>query len=251
MSETTHNPHRILLTGSAGSMGRVIGPALVGRGHFVRGFDREASEGVSESCVGDLTDAAAVRAAAEGVDTIVHLAAYPDPADFVQVLVPANVVGLYHVMDAAVREGVGRVVLASTAQVVTGLTVRPWRIEDGTAPTNLYALTKVWAESMGEMYARRHGLSVLAVRIGWFVRNPEEARRLVELKGEALYFSPPDTVRFHAAAVESDRPGPGEFAAVFATSRPLGEAIADPQPARDVLGYEPQDTFPEHLGFEY
>jgi hypothetical protein len=30
-------------------------------------------------------------------------------------------------------------------------------------------MTKVWAETLGELYARVHGLSVVLARIGWFV----------------------------------------------------------------------------------
>ena len=90
------------------------------------------------------------------MDTIIHLGAYPNPADFIDVLLGPNVVGLYHICEAAKDLGVERLVLASTLQVVTGhqFADRPVRIEDGPAPVNYYALTKAWAEVTGDMYAR-------------------------------------------------------------------------------------------------
>jgi hypothetical protein len=39
-------------------------------------------------------------------------------------------------------------------------------------------MTKVWAETLGEMYARVHGLSIIIARIGWFVRNEAEAEAM-------------------------------------------------------------------------
>ncbi len=253
VSDSTANPRRVLLTGASGAMGRVIGPGLVERGHFVRGFSRRPAEGFTEMHTGDLTDRHAVERAVAGMDTIVHLAAYPNPADLIDVLLEPNVIGLYEVMRAAVEHAVRRVVLASTIQVVSGLKdrARPRRIADGTAPTNHYALTKVWAEAMGEMYARQHGLGVLAVRICWFVRNASEARRLEAMRCEDLYFSPPDAVRFYTCAVEAGRPAPGEFTAVFAASKPRREPVVDLEPARQRIGYEPQDIWPRNLGFEY
>ena len=109
------------------------------------------------------------------MDAVVHLGAYPNPADFIEVLLGPNVVGLYHVCEAAAEFGVPRLVLASTVQVTTGhkFRDRPVTVEDGPAPVNHYALTKVWAEAAGDMYARVHSLSVISVRIGWFPRNTE------------------------------------------------------------------------------
>ena len=58
----------VLVTGSAGRIGRAVVRELKSRGHFVRGFDLVATPGADESVVSDLADAAAVRRAAEGVD---------------------------------------------------------------------------------------------------------------------------------------------------------------------------------------
>ena len=71
------------------------------------------------------------------MDTVVHLGAYPNPADFVDVLLGPNVVGLYYICEAAVEFGVKRLILASTVQVTTGhkFRDRPVKVEDGPAPS--------------------------------------------------------------------------------------------------------------------
>jgi uronate dehydrogenase len=138
-------------------------------------------------------------------------------------------------------------VLASSIQVVGRRpdASGPVRVTDR-SPGNHYALTKVWAEQMGEMYARRFGLSVLAVRIAWLVRNGEEARRMLQHVRPELYLSAHDAGRLFALAVEAKDIG---FEVVYATSIG-GEARFDMEPARRLLGYEAQDRWPEGLGFE-
>jgi len=185
---------------------------------------------------------------------VIHLGAYPNPADFINVLLGPNVVGLYYICEAAKDFGVKRLILASTLQVVTGhrqeQSDRSVKIEDGPAPVNHYALTKAWAEIAGDMYARVHNISVVSVRIGWLPRNPDEAKRLVENPmGKDVFFSHEDAKRFHERCVESDAPGPGESVILFATSKPLHQERLDLEPSRRIIGYEPQDTWPEGLPF--
>jgi uronate dehydrogenase len=245
-------PRRVLVTGSTGAIGRPLTHYLLARGHTVRGFARRPSPGLDDYVEGDLNDREAVRRAVDGVDTVVHLGAYPDAADFIEVLLQPNVVGLYHVCEAAVEFGVRRLVLASSVQVISGHRSidRPVKVEDGPAPVNHYALTKAWAELAGDMYARVHNLSVISVRIGWFPRNTGECRRLAASpRGPDIFLSHDDCNRFHALCVESSDPPPGTAVILQASSRPVGRSRMDLESARRVIGYVPQDTWPEGLPF--
>ncbi|MGE3913911.1 MAG: hypothetical protein AB7K36_31495, partial [Chloroflexota bacterium] len=113
-----------------------------------------------------------------------------------------------------------------------------------------YALTKVWAEATGDMYARVHNLSVISVRIGWLPRDTADARRLAASeRGRDIFFSHDDSDRFLTLCVESENPPPGTSVILQATSRPVGQARMSLDLARQVIGYEPQDTFPEGLPF--
>ncbi|MBM3214123.1 NAD(P)-dependent oxidoreductase [Candidatus Poribacteria bacterium] len=244
---------RILVTGSAGALGRAASVALLQRGHWVRAFDRVASPHASEVRVGDLTDKDAVERSVEGVDTVVHLGATPDEADFIAELLPNNIVGLYRVCEAVRAEGVQRLVLTSSGQVAWGSPkygeqgYEPIAVEDGIAPVNMYGITKVLAEAMGEMYSRCHGLSVVVVRPGWLPREPWHVAAMSRSRqAQAQYFSPGDVGRFFVRAVET----PGiRIAVVNATSRPNGPAVWDITTARELLGYEPEDTYPQGLPF--
>lgn len=243
----------ILVTGSTGAVGKPVVERLVAAGHRVRGFARRPTPGLEDSVVGDLADGEKVREAVEGMDMVIHLGAYPNDADFIDVLLEPNVRGLYHVCAAAREFGVKRLVLASTLQVVGGgwKGNRPVRIADGVKPMNHYALTKVWGEEMGRMYARLHQLSVVNARIGWLPRHAEGARRLEERGGMNVYLSHNDAARFFERCVISERPQAGECATVFALSKPQTAEVLELDTAREWLGYEPVDTFPEGLNFAY
>lgn len=242
----------ILVTGSAGAIGRAAVNGLVAAGRQVRGFDRTPTPGLKDFVVGDLTDRDAVQRAASGVGGVVHLAAFPDDDDFLRYLVPSNIVGLYNVLEAARTSGVKRVVLASTGQVVWWrLLEGPWPLEVDIpySPRDWYAVTKIAAEAAGQAYARNHAMSILAIRLGWFPRTREHAAELASTdRGPNLYFSPGDAARFFSRAIEAPlEPG---FAPVYAASRPIDRMMFDLEHTKRLLGWEPQDQWPtgsEHL----
>lgn len=222
---------------------------LVRRGHFVRGFDRVAGTGASESVVGDLTDPASLDRAMAGIDNLIHLAATPDDADFLTELLPNNLVGVYEVLESARRAEVKRLVLASSGQVnwwqrqAGGLPLRP---EHPVSPKYWYAATKMFLEAIGRGFAETHGMSVIVVRLGWCPRTPEQRREIAsEQWSQDVYLSPGDAGRFFACAVEA--PVTVRHAVVNAASRPIHREHFDMTSARTLLGYEPQDHWPEGL----
>jgi uncharacterized protein YbjT (DUF2867 family) len=107
----------VLVTGGTGFIGPHVVHALRAREEPVRalvrkpaGATRLTAWGV-ELATGDVTDPASLRAACEGVDTIVHLVAIirGKPADFERVMTQ----GTRNVVAAAQEAGVRRIVLAS------------------------------------------------------------------------------------------------------------------------------------------
>jgi len=233
---------RVLVTGAAGAIGRPVCAELERRGHHVRGFDRRPWPG-SDFVQADLVERSGVEHAMAGIDAVIHLAAMPDDGPFDD-LVHSNVTGLYNVLDSAHRAGVKRVVLASSIQVIFG---RPrgdvMATADTRYPANHYALTKLWAENMGEMYARCYGMSVIAVRIGWMVRDRREAKLIVEKQMLSHYVSRGDAARFFAQAVEV----PHLDFAVLYLAGPEGARLVDLETARKLIGYEPRDAWPRGL----
>lgn len=233
---------RVLVTGSSGAIGRPVCAALRARGDFVRGFDREAGDALDEFVQGRLEDAEVVQSAVSGMDAIVHLAAKPDEAPFEELLGP-NLLGVYHVLNAARVAQVRRVVLASSVQVAFHSERRLTGADR--MPGNHYAVTKLFAEDMGAMYARRYSLDVIAARIGWMVRNEREAKRIQELGLLHAYISRDDVSRFFHAAVHAPFSG---YATLWAMG-PSGAERYDLDTAASVIGYEPGDAWPDGLPF--
>lgn len=250
-SEQCSDPKRILITGAGGAVGRPVSRALLARGHFVRGLDLKPVEGLSESLTGSIADAPMVDQAIAGMEVVIHLAAYPNDADFFEKILPNNIVGSYHVSDAAQRHGIKRLIMASTMQVICG---GPWsekttRVEDGVSPPNGYAISKVFLEALGYMHARRFKIPVLAVRIGHLPRHREEFDRIKNwTPSKGVYLSHDDAARFFVRTVEADLPG-ADFHVLFATSRSPDFPRLDPEPARRLIGYEAQDTYPQGSRF--
>ena len=238
-------PELILVTGSAGRVGQAVVQELVARGERVRGFDRVPTLGLADSHVGNLTDADVVRRAAEGVHAVIHLAATPDDADFMSDLLPNNIVGLHHVMEATRLAGAKRLVLASSGQVNWWQRERggaPIRTTDPLTPRYWYAAAKVFAESIGQSYAELHGLSVIAARLGWCPR-PGQEREFAALEwAKDVYLSPGDAGRFFHAAVRA--PLSLRFLAINATSCPVNATHFDLSLTKEVLGWEPQEQWP-------
>lgn len=254
MHDLSKNPKRVLVTGAAGHVGRVVCEALRERGHFVRGFDLNPSLGADESQVGTLATAADVDRAVEGCDTIIHLGATPDEADFLTLLLPNNIVGVYHVFDAARRFGVRRVIGASSMQTVRGfdLKSRHVRIEDGFSTVNHYAATKVFLEALGSTYANAHKISFIGARLGWFPRTRENTAWGFGTQSESarlVYLSHDDARRFFIRAVEVENV---DFALMFVISlADVSEQRGlDPEPARRI-GYVAQDKFPAGLPWSF
>jgi nucleoside-diphosphate-sugar epimerase len=239
----------VLVTGSAGRIGQAVVRELQARGLPVRGFDRVPTPGVADSIVGSITDAAALRRAAAGADALIHLAATPDDDDFHTQILPNNIVGVYEVLEAARLGGVRRLVLASSGQVVWYQRLRgPWPIGPDVPPSPRYwyAAAKLFLEAAGRAYAEAHDMTVLAVRIGWVPRSPEQVREIAANEhAQDVYLSPGDAGRFFACAVEA--PLRVRFAVVYATSLPVRRIQYDLTFAREQLGYEPRDRYPEGL----
>lgn len=238
----------ILVTGSAGRIGQAVVRELLARGERVRAFDRVPTPGVVDSQVGNLTDADAVRRAAEGATAVIHLAATPDDADFMTEILPNNIIGLHHVMEATRLAGAKRLVLASTGQVNwwqrerTEHAIRP---DELPTPRYWYAAAKVFAESIGQGYSETHGLSVIAARLGWCPR-PGQEKEVASLDwAKDLYLSPGDAGRFFHAAVRA--PLTIRFAVVYATSKHLNLPRFDLRPTKDLLGWEPREQWPDGL----
>jgi UDP-glucose 4-epimerase len=163
---------RVLVTGGSGGIGRFVLEELRGKVEATV-FDRREPAGSASGFVGgDILDLPALTEACRGMDAVIHLAAIPNPfSDPPEQIFPVNVTGTFHVLEAAVRAGVRRVILAGSDSA-TGLAFKkapvapaylPVDEEHPKAPSEVYGLTKLLVEEIGKSYARGHGLEVVVL----------------------------------------------------------------------------------------
>jgi uronate dehydrogenase len=242
------NDGLILVTGASGRIGKAVVKELQTRGKRLRGFDRVATPGLADMVVGTLTSEADIARAVRGVQTLIHLAATPDDADFLAEIVPNNIIGVYHIFEEAQKAGVKRLIVASSGQVVwyqrmagplpVGVDVQP-------TPRYWYAAAKMFLEAAGRSFAERFGMEVIVVRLGWCPRTPEQVEEIrAEQWAQDVYLSPNDAGRFFACAVEATLAQ--KFALVYATSKPT-RVMYDLETTKRLLGFEPRESWPQGI----
>lgn len=172
---------RLLLTGAAGGLGRVLRPRLRPRCRLLRVSDLAAMEpaGEGEEVVeAALQDRAAVDALLQGVDAVVHLGGISTEQPFDAIL-QANILGTYNLYEAARRHGVRRIVFASSNHV-TGF-YRQDEVVDPAMPMRpdgYYGLSKAFGENLARFYFDRHGIESVCLRIGSSFPEPKDRRML-------------------------------------------------------------------------
>jgi uronate dehydrogenase len=189
---------RLLLTGAAGGLGRVLRPRLKTHCRTLRVSDiadlGTASDGEEVAPV-RLEDRTAVLALLEGVEAVVHLGGVSTEQPF-DVILPANIVGAYNLYEAARRNGVRRVVFASSNHV-TGF-YRQDEVIDATMPMRpdgYYGLSKAFGENLAQFYWDRWGIETVSIRIGSSFPEPKDRRML------ATWLSYDDLERLVVAAL--------------------------------------------------
>ncbi|TMJ51884.1 MAG: NAD(P)-dependent oxidoreductase [Alphaproteobacteria bacterium] len=225
--------NRVLITGAAGRIGRTLRAGLGKRYRLLRLLDlaplgaAAAGEEVVHADIGDL---AAMEAALEGIDCVVHLAGVPEE-DVWEKILPANIVGTYNVFEAARRRGTRRIVFASTNHVV-GFHPRDRRLDEIVMPRpdTRYGASKAFGEALGRLYADKHGISVACLRIGSLQVKPQDERQL------ATWISPRDTVELVRCCIEAPD---YHFLIVYGVSNNRDRRWFDR--ASRLLGYAPQD----------
>lgn len=222
-----------VLTGAAGAIGSHLRTALADRVATLRLADRvpvAAARDNERAVMFDLRDEAAVSDAVAGADGVVHLGGIADEAPLPELL-QTNILGTYHVLEAARRHDVKRVVCASTNRV-TGMYPADTLVspEMPTRPDGFYAASKVAVEALGSMYADKFGLTVTSLRIATFTPEPRDAREL------ATWLSPGDCTAAVLAAMHRSGRGHAVFYAVSRNRRRWWDLEAGRR-----LGFEPHD----------
>ena len=169
-----------LITGAQGCIGAWVVRNLARRGESVTVLDREtepkrlrllmnpAELAKIRFVTADITDYAAVAAALEGADKVIHLAALQVPACQADPLLGArvNVLGTLNLFEAAARQGLRRVVYASSCAVAGAPDEYSGEFTDASAcqPHTHYGVYKLCNEGNARVYFETRQLSSIGLR---------------------------------------------------------------------------------------
>ncbi|HEX4404065.1 MAG TPA: NAD(P)-dependent oxidoreductase [Polyangia bacterium] len=222
----------VLITGAAGGVGghlrRSLADAYALRLSDVRPIaDLARGERFVKANLARLPDALRIT---KGVDAVIHLGGYSVEGPWADIL-EANIVGCYNLFEAARRNGVRRVLFATSNHAV-GFYPRDARVDHlaPVRPDSRYGVSKVFGEALGRLYADKYGLEIFCMRLGNVAPSPVDKRRL------SLWLSPRDLAQLCTIGLEH----PGlRFEIVYGVSGNARSFYDNANAAR--LGYRPQD----------
>lgn len=164
------------VVGGAGFIGHHIVNQLIKEGANVRIIDDLSSGNMKRVPEGSMffkidiglpQSATSLEAAFNGVDYVFHLAAkisvpesIADPVGYSR----TNVQGMQHVMEAARKAGVKRVVFSSSSAVYGDTDVVPTTEKEAPNPKSPYALHKLYGEHLCKLYSKIYDLETVCLR---------------------------------------------------------------------------------------
>ena len=172
---------RLLLTGAAGGLAGLLRPLLpsvaksVVLSDVVEMRDLAAQETFTQC---ELADEAAVARLVDGCDGVIHLGGISIEKPF-DLILNANILGLYNLYEGARHGGRPRIIFASSNHVI-GYYRRDERLDSTVVPRpdSLYGVSKAFGENLASFYFDKFGQETLSVRIGSCFPAPKDPRML-------------------------------------------------------------------------
>ena len=172
---------RIVLTGAAGNLGRLIARELAARGYAlllcdIADYPDPLPQGACFRKI-DLDGRQSMLSVAPEIRAILHFGGISDEASFDEIL-GSNIRGTYNVFELARLSG-ARVVFASSNHVI-GFHERGLMLDEDCdlRPDSFYGLSKAYGELLARLYWDKHALESLSIRIGTCLPSPSEPRQL-------------------------------------------------------------------------
>jgi nucleoside-diphosphate-sugar epimerase len=177
---------RVVVTGAAGLLGRVVTRRLIEQGYDVVGVDLQPLSvtrvhGISA----DLCDLGQVYGALVGADAVIHLGAIPAPVGRPPERVYSNnVLSTFNVFEAAASLRIQRVVYASSGSAMGFAWQHRWSephylpLDENhpLLPQDCYGLSKAHGEETAAAYCRRTGGSAASLRFSTILAEDSYAQ---------------------------------------------------------------------------
>ncbi|HZY65975.1 MAG: NAD(P)-dependent oxidoreductase [Actinomycetota bacterium] len=196
---------KVVVTGSAGKVGKAAVAALMEAGHEVRAVDvlppvfERPEPGDPEYMQADLTDAGDAFAVVRGMDAVVHAAALPEPTrNPPHVVFHNNLMAVFNMIEASIRFGVSRFVNISS-ETVPGFFFPerdflpdyvPVDEEHPIRPQDPYATAKHFGEQLMDAAVRRSDIRCVSIRPSWVQHEGNYERNLGPQVRDASELSP-------------------------------------------------------------
>ncbi|WP_150275129.1 NAD-dependent epimerase/dehydratase family protein [Paenibacillus tepidiphilus] len=226
---------KLLLTGASGIIGNTIYKGLKEDGRYdLTGADIQADEdqGIVQL---DIADEKRLNELTRGIDTVLHFAWMKDNDDFLGKVLDGNVSGAYKLLEAAVENGVRRVIFASSNHAMgyykTDETPGPM---DPYRPDSFYGLSKCYIELLGRLYSDQGKISSINIRIGNF---PGDDRPHSERAGH-IWISERDMLQLVVCCIEAD--DKMTYLNLYGTSA-NSDNYYNIDYLEELIGYKPQD----------
>jgi uronate dehydrogenase len=225
---------RLLLTGAAGGLGKVLRPRLARYCDTLRVSDIAdlgETQPNEEAVNVPLEDGALVKALLADVDAVIHLGGVSTEKPWADVL-PANIMGVVNLYEAARLNGVKRIVFASSNHAI-GFYKQSETIDNSVMqkPDGFYGLSKAFGENCAELYWNRWGIETVSLRIGSSFPEPKDRRML------STWLSYDDLERLVVASLTAPQVG---HTIVYGMSD--NRAVFWDNSSAKHLGYRPQDS---------
>jgi uronate dehydrogenase len=173
--------HRVLLTGAAGGLGKVLRPRLGAVTENLRVSDvqtLEAAAANEEVITCDLGDYDRVVEMTKDVDAVVHLGGISLDGPFEPIL-NANIRGAYNLYEGARLNCIKRIVFASSNHVI-GFHKQTDVLDAASPmrPDGNYGVSKAFGEMLSRYYFDRFGIETVCLRIGSSFPKPKDRRMM-------------------------------------------------------------------------
>ena len=222
----------ILITGAAGDVGSHLRRELAGKYNLLLSDIKpiKALGAGEKSARGDVAKMSDMLRITKGMDAIVHLGGFSVEGPW-EMILRANIIGCYNLFEAASRNGVKRVLFASSNHA-TGFYKRDEKIDHRVypKPDSRYGVSKAFGEQIGSLYADKYGMEVFCMRIGNVTVAPPDKRRL------SNWISPRDFARLVSVGIDNPNIS---FEIVYGVSDNKRSWYDNSNAHR--LGYQPQD----------
>lgn len=232
---------KLLITGASGIIGNSLYWGLKKDGRYdIVGADIEADEeqGIVQL---DIADEERLTELMQGMDTVLHFAWIKDHDDFLGKVLQGNVGGAYKLFEAAVQNGVRRIVFASSNHA-TGYYKTDEKTEpsDPYRPDSFYGLSKCYIELLGRLYSDQGRISSINIRIGNF---PKDDRPHSE-RAAHIWISERDMLQLAVCCIEAD--SEIQYLNLYGTSA-NSDNYYNIGYLEELIGYKPQDDAAELL----